>query len=574
MIKKAFIGLVILISNSLVAQFNFVDVASSVGADYAYGTSMYGGGVSFVDFDNDGWDDITISTDNTKKIHFLKNNGGTFAKIDLQGVNDQSMAKQILWVDYDNDGDKDLFITNVIGKNRFYRNDGSLEFTDITNSCGIFTDDLMTSGATFGDLDKDGDLDLFIVNWEHDDIPEKRNYLYRNDNGSFIDITESNGIDFFKELSLGATFLDYDNDGDQDIYMINDRYIYQNRMYQNDGTGNFTDVSLTSGTAIAINAMSIGVGDYNSDGLVDIYVTNSSEGNQLLHNNGNGTFTDVASSTNTQFNSFSWGAVFLDADNDSNLDLYVSGPFDGTVSSLLPSAFYHNDGDDTFTIHDNIGLDDDTLESHSNAIGDYNNDGKPDILVMNDKDDPVFLWSNTNSATNSWLKVKLEGVISNKDGIGNRIELRANGKSQYRFTVCGESYLGQNSLTEFFGLDSATNIEYIKVTWTATGQTDTITNVQPNQSITIQEGNGILSRQDDALLTLSVFPNPSESGVFTIQHQIMDTIEYSLFDVQGKLIEQKELINNQLNISTFASGIYFLKLNSESNTVVKKLIKQ
>lgn len=566
------VGLLVLSSCQLYSQLQFTNVASTTGLGHSYGTSMFGGGISFVDFDGDGWDDITLATNESEKVYFLKNNGGSFTAVDLQGITDKSRAKHVLWVDYDNDGDKDFFVTNFFEKNRLYRNDGNLQFTDITNTCGIFTDPLASSGATFGDMDNDGDLDLFITTWEQDNLATDRNYLYRNDNGTFVDVTVANGIDTFNELSLGATFLDYDNDGDQDIYMINDRNIYQNRLYQNDGSGNFTDVSTASGTDIFINAMSTGIGDYNADGFPDIYVTNTPEGNALLHNNGDGTFTNKASDTGTSFNSFGWGSVFLDADNDSYLDLYVSGPFDGSVPSLLPSAFYHNNGQHTFTIPSNIGLNNDNLQSFANAIGDYNNDGIPDIAVMND-DEVAFLWSNTAANSNKWLKVKLKGVTGNKDGIGNKIEVRANGQSQFRFTVCGEGYLGQNSNTEFFGLANAASIEYVKVTWHSTGVTETITNAQLNQTITIEEGNGVLSSGGPETIGFSIYPNPSASGRFHISSNIQDLIEVLVMDTQGKQILKTKISDKFLDLSQVQPGIYFLRLKTKQKTVVQKVIK-
>lgn len=564
----------IFFTNLSFAQLQFTDVASSVGADYTYGTSMFGGGVSFVDFNNDGWDDLTYSTDETDKIHFLRNDGGTFTKIVLAGIDDEGLVKQVLWVDYDNDGDKDFFMTNMIGQNRLYENEGNLVFTDVTDTSGLFSEDLHTNSATFGDIDKDGDLDLFLINWEGDTMSSvDRNYLYRNDNGIFTDITVDSGLDTFAELSLGGSFFDYDNDGDQDLFMINDRYTYQNRLYQNDGTGQFTDVSLTSGTAMSFNAMSSTIGDYNADGWFDIYITNTPEGNTLLKNNGDGTFTDVADTSGTIFDSFGWGAVFLDADNDTNLDLYVSGPFDGTTSGLLPSAFYHNEGDDTFTIPDNIGFGDDTLASHSNAIGDYNNDGKADIVVMNDNSESYFLWSNNSTNTNNWIKIKLEGVVSNKDGIGNKIEVNANGKSQYRYTVCGEGYLGQNSSSEFVGIGDAFNIDYIKVTWNTTGQVETINNVPPNQTITIQEGNGILSSPEEDLLEWSVYPNPSASGIFKINRNVSTEMEISVMDVQCKNLFKQRTNTNEINLSNLSDGVYFLRIQSGNQVKVHKLIK-
>ena len=186
--------LLVFFTNLSIAQLQFDNVATAVGANFAYGDSMFGGGVSFVDFNGDGLDDLTFSTDETQNIHFLQNNGGSFTKVTLIGINETSnRAKQVLWVDYDNDGDKDFFVTNLDGKNGLYQNDGNMVFTNVTTTSGLFTEDLTSYGATFGDIDNDGDLDIFITNREGT-ISQNRNYLYRNDNGLFVDITATAGI--------------------------------------------------------------------------------------------------------------------------------------------------------------------------------------------------------------------------------------------------------------------------------------------------------------------------------------------------------------------------------------------
>ena len=551
------------------SQLQFQERATDLGANFNYGTSTFGGGVSFVDFDNDGWDDLSYSSDETKKLHFLKNNSGIFSNITLQGVNHVGRAKQVLWVDYDNDGDKDLFVATIVGQNKLYENNGSMIFTDITASSGLFTNDLSTYGAAFGDIDNDGDLDLMLCNRESN--VNNRNYLYRNDNGTFVDITQSAGINMASELSFCSSMFDYDNDGDQDIYLVNDKYSYMNRLYRNNSDGTFTDVSDISGTGISIDAMSGTISDYNNDGWFDIYVTNSDLGNQLLHNNGDGTFTNKASETGTEFFSFAWGAVFLDADNDTSLDLYVSGVLDGS-SSMLSAAFYHNDGNQNYTIPPNIGFGTDTEKSYSNAIGDINNNGKPDIVVMNHESD-YFLWENQTNTTNNWIKIKLEGVVSNKDGIGNRIEIHANGQSQYRYTLCGEGYLGQNSNYEFVGISDATNIDYIKVTWNKTGVVETINNIQPNQAITIQEGNGVLSTTNEELQGFSIYPNPSADGVYQINGKKSSIMKVSVFDFQGKHLLNELTTDNQINLSVLSNGIYILKIRIGDKTLIHKVIK-
>ncbi|MBT4679360.1 MAG: T9SS type A sorting domain-containing protein [Flavobacterium sp.] len=572
-------------SNILCSQIAFEDVASYIGVDYSYGDSEYGGGVSFADFNNDGWDDITYASEDGAQVYFFKNNNGVFNLVTLNGISNTYKTKQVIWIDYDNDGDKDLFATAIEGINQFYRNDGDMSFTNISSTIGFFQTDLFTYGASFGDIDNDGDLDVFISNRTNTE-ENQRNYLYRNDEGIYIDITQSSGIPIQDEdgnensqLSFCTIFFDYNKDGFQDIYLANDKIDNINRLYKNLGNGTFEDVSVASGSGIAVNAMTTTLGDYNNDGWFDIYITNTQSsqagnGNVLLMNNADGTFTNVAEETGTTFNSFAWGAVFLDADNDTLLDLYVSGGFDGSIGSFLSAAFYHQQNDGTFVIPQNIGFENDTRKSYSNAIGDINNDGKPDIIVCNDIENN-FLWENKTVNENNWLKVKLEGVISNRDGIGNTIEISIDGESQYRYTLAGEGYLSQNSFYEFFGTGTATEIDYIKVTWTATGTTETINNVDVNQAIIIKEGSGILSNTDIQTDNFfSMYPNPSNNGIFKLSISDNETVSLQIFDLSGRLVTKKDDLrnNDEIDVSHYHKGIYVAKISSGSNISSIKLL--
>ena len=572
-------------SNILCSQIAFEDVASYIGVDYSYGDSEYGGGVSFADFNNDGWDDITYASEDGAQVYFFKNNNGVFNLVTLNGISNTYKTKQVIWIDYDNDGDKDLFATAIEGINQFYRNDGDMSFTNISSTIGFFQTDLFTYGASFGDIDNDGDLDVFISNRTNTE-ENQRNYLYRNDEGIYIDITQSSGIPIQDEdgnensqLSFCTIFFDYNKDGFQDIYLANDKIDNINRLYKNLGNGTFEDVSVASGSGIAVNAMTTTLGDYNNDGWFDIYITNTQSsqagnGNVLLMNNADGTFTNVAEETGTTFNSFAWGAVFLDADNDTLLDLYVSGGFDGSIGSFLSAAFYHQQNDGTFVIPQNIGFENDTRKSYSNAIGDINNDGKPDIIVCNDTENN-FLWENKTVNENNWLKVKLEGVISNRDGIGNTIEISIDGQSQYRYTLAGEGYLSQNSFYEFFGTGTATEIDYIKVTWTATGITETISNIDVNQAIIIKEGSGILSNTDIQTDNLfSMYPNPSNNGIFKLSISDNERVSLQIFDLSGRLVTKKDDLrnNDEIDVSHYHKGIYIAKISSGRNISSIKLL--
>jgi len=566
----------LIFSNLSYAQLAFDDVAAQIGVDYSYGDSEYGGGVSFADFDNDGWDDITYASENGVDLYFFKNTNGVFNLVTFNGISNTSKAKQVIWVDYDNDGDKDFFVTAIEGKNAFYSNDGEMNFTDISSAIGIFQTDLFTYGASFGDIDNDGDLDLFISNRS----PEDHNYLYRNDSGIYVDITGTSGISLEGQLSFCSIFFDYDKDGLQDIYVSNDKEENINRLYKNLGDGVFQDVSDSSNAGVDVSAMSTTLGDFNNDGWFDIYITNtpfsqvsSIQGNVLLKNNGDGTFTNVATETGTSFDSVGWGSVFLDADNDGLLDIYVSSSENGN-GSLISSAFYHQQDDETFMIPQDIGFNTDLRESYTNAIGDINNDGKPEIVVGNDTDNN-FLWQNNTLNENNWLKVKLEGVVSNKDGIGNTIEINVDGQSQYRYTLAGEGYLSQNSFYEFFGTGLSNLIDYVKVTWTSTGATETFNNIEANQSITIKEGIGILNDNNYIVEDLlSIYPNPSNDGVFKLSTKNNESNTLKVYDLSGRLIfNVKNLKNNdEFSLNHCKKGIYVANLSSGKKSSTIKLV--
>ncbi len=568
--NKIFFLVFLFFFSTVNAQISFEDVANEIGTAYSYGTSTWGGGVSFADFDNDGWDDLTFASEEGTEIYFLKNNDGIFNSISLNGISNTFKTKQVIWVDYDNDGDQDFFVTGFEGVNKFYKNDGDMNFTDISSTIGFFQTDLFTYGVSFADMDNDGDLDAFISN--RDGVADdQRNYLYRNDEGTYIDITASAGLSMSSHLSFCSIIFDYNNDGFQDIYISNDKPDNLNILYKNNGDGTFDDVSEYSGAGIGINAMTTTIGDYNNDGWFDIYITNTPEGNELLRNNGDGTFTNVAEATATTFNSVGWGAVFLDADSDGLLDLYVSSDFDGSVGSFLSAAFYHQQNNETFIIPENIGFQDDTRKSYTNAIGDIDNDGKPDIVVGNDIE-PNFLWANTTVNENNWLKVKLEGVISNRDGIGNTIEINIDGQSQYRYTLAGEGYLSQNSFYEFFGMGNATEVDYVKVTWTATGEIEIINNIAANQAITIQEGNGVLSVDNNEVIDFKVYPNPSITGIFKLNTS--SKMNISIYNTLGMHIFDKLILTNDvLDLSKFPKGIYIIKVKNEAGIFSQKLIR-
>ncbi len=554
-----FIFLTFLLSYS---QIQFENNAELLGVGMSCGNGFLGNGVSFYDFDNDGWDDITLTTDGTHEVTFYKNYNGFFVEQNINIPEIDYQTKQVNWVDYDNDGDNDLFVTSDVNGNRLYQNTGNLNFTDVTVAANLPLDNLKTFGASWGDYDNDGYLDVFLSNRDLTyTIP---NLLFKNNgDGTFSNVSMAAGIGTGSHLSFCSAFFDFNNDGYQDIYVSNDKEVEVNLMYQNNGDGTFTEVAEATGTAISIDAMSVTVGDYNNDGWFDLYITNAPDGNVFFRNNGNGTFTDIASQTGTSFYSVGWGAVFFDADNDTDLDLYVSSSETGSTLAYISSAFYKNQGSNLFEIPDNIGFQNDNRSSYSNAIGDINNDGLADLVVTNVNDQDIFLWQNSSTNSNNWLKVRLEGTSSNKNGIGSVIEVSYNGgQKQYRYTLCGEGYLSQNSGSEFFGLGPHTEIDYVKVTWLS-GHQDVLYNVAANQQLTITENTSLSINESSHNNTIRISPNPAHHFVTVKSNSQIRYIR--LYNTIGQILISKT-INQQtteLDLSKYKSGLYYIEIITE-----------
>lgn len=553
--------------NLSVAQIAFDNEAETLGVEIICGNTLFGNGVSFFDYDNDGWDDLTVATADDDPVRFYKNINGNFVEQTLNIANNNWRNKQVNWVDIDNDGDNDLFVTSDTSINRLYENLGNMILQDITSTSGLLNEVLVTYGASWGDYNNDGFLDVFLSNRDTI-IP---NILYKNNgNNTFSLVNSESGLITTGTLSFCSAFIDYNKDGFQDIYVANDKVEYPNIMYKNNGDGTFTEVGFETGTDITIDAMSVTIGDYNSDSWLDIYVTNDVVGNVLLKNNGNGTFSDETLSSNTAMNSVAWGSVFLDAENDGDLDIYVSAEHDGTVSGYLSSALFTNNNDEY--ILENEAIPDDYAISYSNAIGDIDNDGYPEILVNNINHDNIFLWKNNSNNTNNWLKVKLEGTISNRNGVGSMIEISVNGEKQYRYTLIGEGYLSQNSASEIFGIGDATVIDYVKVNWLS-GTEDIFYNVSPNQNLKIVEGSS-LSIEESNTSEIKLFPIPT-TEILNIESSL-PIEEVMVYNLLGEVNISAYMNKNEisLDVASLEPGIYFLRLSLNSSQEIIKFIKK
>ncbi|MEM7086187.1 MAG: FG-GAP-like repeat-containing protein [Bacteroidota bacterium] len=574
--KKSTIGVLVLVLSvlfigNLNSQIQFSEEATALGCgDSTYGTGSLGGGVAFFDFDQDGWDDLTLATGAGLPIRFFKNNNGLYTEVDL-GIDNTFETKTVQWVDFDNDGDYDFFVTANLDHNQLYENDGQMNFTNITAQAGLYIEDHFTFGSSWGDFNNDGWLDVLVIS--HLEIFDgDSSLLYQNNgDGTFTEVSESAGILQDSFLSFCAAFFDYDKDGWQDIYVANDRDPV-NHMYHNNGDGTFTETGLETGTDFSIDAMSTTIDDANNDGWLDIYVTNTGAGNLFLENNGDGTFTEKAHQNGTLMESVAWGAVFLDGENNGFKDLYVSAMVDDPLVALT-SAYYKYDGVNLYTIPSNAGLYDDHAVSFGNAIGDINRDGFPDIAVVNYEPNEMFLYQNESAPTNNWLKVKLQGVTSNRQGIGSWIEISVAGERQYNYTLCGEGYLGQNSAYEFFGIGSATEIDYVKVSWLS-GEEDLIVNPDINTHLTIIEGTTLALEDHIKMSQLSLYPNPSD-GVFNVRiSEALLGSKIEVLDISGRSLFSSELNSEEttIDLQTVTVGVYFVTVENQGQVYSEKLL--
>lgn len=529
-------------SGAAAEQVQFVDVTEEAGLDFVYVSGGIGekympegmgSGAAFCDFDGDGFLDLYIingaplpgfEVEETPKNVLYHNRGdGTFSDIsERAGVGDEGYGMGAATGDYDNDGDPDLYVTNV-GANVLYRNDGKGRFADITEIAGV-GDSGWGTQAAFVDYDNDGDLDLYVANYLMFDVTghiecqqgDVRVYcsptayvgqsgvLYRNDgNGLFADVTEQAGLVTAAGRQLGAIFGDYDRDGDQDLFVANDKT--PNFLFENNGDGTFRENGLIAGVAYneegePESAMGADWGDYDNDGHLDIIVaTYQWVANTLYHNDGDGFFTDVTFRAQLGAESLPYlgmTAAFLDYDNDGFLDVFAAnGHIDDNVEEFDPSTsfgqknqLFRNKGDGTFvevTDESGPGLREAKV-SHGAAFGDYDNDGDVDIFVSDGDDQPSQLLRNDGGNRNHYLVVQLAGVRSNRDGIGARMELTAGDLTLTREVRSSYGYLCANDPRVIFGLGQHTSIDRLEVRWPS-GIVQTFEDLDVDQTLVIEE---------------------------------------------------------------------------------------
>jgi tetratricopeptide (TPR) repeat protein len=504
-----------------------------------YLVESVGGGLAVIDYNNDGWMDLylvngaTIATARAGKVPYRSalyrnNKDGTFTDVTLAaGVPNQHWGKGALAADLDNDGFQDLYVTNF-GPNVLYLNNGNGTFRDATAKAGV-GDARWSSAAAAADYDRDGDLDLFVVNYLDYDLsrlPTSGKFcsyqgvavacgprglkgagdtLYRNNgDGTFTDVSKAAGVGDEKgHYGLGAVWGDYDNDGDPDLFVANDSM--PNLLYRNNGDGTFTDVAVEAGVAFSDDGreqagMGVEFEDLDNDGWLDVLVTNFSDDyNTLYRNLGNGQFRDdshTAGLVADSWRDLSWGAGFFDFNNDGWKDVFVANGHIYPEVDRMPiqvryrqvNKLYVNVGGPRLEqVNARAGLGLQVVKSHRGAaFADFNNDGWMDIAVAA-LEAPPSLLMNRGGGREHWAMVKLEGVKSNRFGVGARVELRAGGQRQVREVKAGGSYASTNDMRAHFGLGEAEAIEELVVKWPS-GLVTVVSGGRVDSVITVREG--------------------------------------------------------------------------------------
>ena len=540
----------------------FVDVAREAGLDVQnvwggvkhkkYIVEAKGSGLAFFDYDQDGWIDIYLTNGDrlpgeepypdgkTPTQHLFKNNrDGTFTDVtEKSGLGRTGWGTGVCVGDYDNDGWDDLFCT-YWGHNVLWHNNGDGTFTDVTKRAGLWEDRIRWgSGCTWIDYDRDGLLDLFVCNYLELDIatvpvpgqtgycewkglavmcgprglPAGMNILYHNNgDGTFANVSQKAGIlEPGPRYSITAVSYDFDNDGWPDIYVAVDSA--PSILFHNKHNGTFEDIGVISGCAYNEDGqeqagMGIGVGDYDGDGWLDIFKTNfSDDTNDLYHNNGDGSFTDVTFAAglgiNTQY--VCWGAGFMDYDNDGWKDIFhVTGHVypeieDAHMDVRFRSQrlVYRNLGKGKFKdVSQELGPGvTERFSSRGCAFGDYDNDGDVDVLVLNMNDYPSLL-RNDGGNKNHWITIKLLGTRCNRTAIGARVRVVTGKHAQMDEVHSGTSVMSQSDLRLHFGLGDASRIDMIEVKWPTTQKIERFPDIEANQFLTIKEGAGIVKAE-------------------------------------------------------------------------------
>ena len=527
-------------------SFRLVEVTKPAGIDFVHNSGAFGGkylpetlgpGCAFIDYDNDGWQDILLINGMDWPGHkqrrttphlYHNNRNGTFTDVTRRaGLDIEMYGLGVAVGDFNNDGFPDLFIS-CVGQSRLFRNTGKGTFVDVTERCGIGKRQGFSTSALWFDYDRDGHLDLFVCNYvkwspaqdvfcsldaKHKSYctPEAyrgaTSWLFHNrGNGTFEDVTATSGIFDSTSKSLGVAMLDHDRDGWIDLFVANDTQ--PNKLYRNKRDGTFEDVALKAGVAFSEDGkaragMGVDAADYDNSGISGLVVTNFD--NEMLgfyRGTKSGSYIDEAPHSNIgrlSQRSLGFGCFFFDVDLDGLLDLLVAnGHIDDTVRNVRadtnyeqPPHLFLNLGKEGFRdVAAAAGADFARPKvGRGAAFGDFDNDGDLDVLVTTNQG-AAHLYRNDQLAGNRAIRVKLAGTKSNRDGIGAIVRLYLGSQCGSRMVKSGSSYLSQSELPVTFGMGSRGAADRMVIEWPS-GRTEEYKNLAAGKRYVCVEGKGI-----------------------------------------------------------------------------------
>ncbi len=599
---------ILLLTLSGYAQWPFTETAALAGVISNHiDPKLIGGGVVIFDYNNDGLEDLYFTAGTMPDKLFRNNGNGLFLDVsDVSGITAGVRPFKTVGAvcgDLDHDGYKDLVITTDIGQpNLVLQNIGGTSFRVLMP----FPNDpkSWSTTAVLGDYNKDGYLDVYIFNYvAYSQDPFVKfltgglpNVFYQNNgNFQFTDITQStNTAD--NGAGTAGTFSDFDNDGDVDLFVINDfgnTFGPNNLLINQYPSQQFSAVVATSPMKATIDGMGIAIGDYNEDGLLDYYVANyQGESNLLLTNTGSD-FMEQSLLKNVQdYNDVSWGTFFFDFNNDSYLDLFVANGLYTNPTVPSNNRLFQQDGAGNFAdvTATNVIYNNNTFRGA--AFGDVNNDGFPDVVVVGVLEaaggyNPAILLMNQAKGSNNWLKLRMKGTLSNPDAYGTRVQLYFSGRKLIREVDGGSSYLSQNSSVVHFGIGTASQIDSLTIIWPS-GLIEKYYNLKANQYLEVVENakiapveiiTGITPAENPSQLV--IYPNPFNEYIYvTLNSEYSDFPSFILFNTMGQKltgIKSVEQISSGSFIlqmdQSLSAEIYILRIENGGKSLSGKIIK-
>jgi hypothetical protein len=505
-----------------------------------------GSALGAVDMNNDGLDDVVSVTATNIRIHYQQPGGGfqmvNFPTTQADNTPSWSMAAG----DIDGNGHLDLLYGGGSGVTFMMASNDGTAFTEVS-----FPQYVFSQRSNFVDINSDGHLDAFVC---HDVQP---NVYYINDGNGTLNFYQGGLGDTPDGGNYGSIWIDYDNDCDIDLFIAKCRGgntpANINQMHRNNGDGTYTEVGAQIGLADAIQTWSSAWGDFDNDGDMDVLVGASSYsngGHKLMRNNGDGTFTDITQGSGFDLlptSSTSIEHCAHDFNNDGWIDVKGGG-----------FGIMVNNGNMTFTPQ--------AVSAGDGPVGDLNNDGTLDVL-----NGSTIRMGVPNG--NNWLKVRLQGMVSNKNGIGARVGVVSPSFNQSRDVKAGDGFRYMSSITAHFGLGGDTQVQTVLVCWPS-GILDVIHDVPVNSTLTVVEGlsTGVTAREPDA--TLMLHPNPAGDEVFVSGPFAVNGRAVRITELGGRTVLETTLQDGRVNIAGLAAGNYLFQLHNGVQFEGRKLVKR